>query len=106
MSDLEKKFGLAMLDIYQRAKSEANYPANLFFGMLSDRGGLATAQYLINQDKPSDGYTNLYQRGRLDLTVEAVIFDNPVWHPLFTEEEMAKVKKRLNQYEYFKTKHR
>jgi hypothetical protein len=33
------------------------------------RGGLATAKYLINSPTPSVGYTHLYERARLDLTV-------------------------------------
>jgi hypothetical protein len=37
----------------------------------------------------SEGYTALWERGRLDLTVEALIHDNPQWHPLFTPEELA-----------------
>ena len=40
------------------------------------------------------------ERGRLDLTVEALIYDNTEWHPLFTEEELEIVRKRLIEYEY------
>jgi hypothetical protein len=68
--------------------------------MLGDKGGLATAKYLINALKPSDGYTHLYERGRLDLTVEAMVVENPKWHPLFTGEELTKAKKRLVDYGY------
>ena len=45
-----------MLDIYRRAKAEASYDATIVLGMVSKRGGLSTAQYLINTPKPSDGY--------------------------------------------------
>lgn len=100
MTPLERRFHDAMLDIYRRAKSEASYDATIFLGMVSKRGGLSTAQYLINTPKPSDGYTALYLRGRLDLTVEAVVVENPEWHELFTEEELAKAATRLKQYEY------
>jgi hypothetical protein len=68
--------------------------------MVSDKGGLSTAKYLINTPKPSDGYTHLYERGRLDLTVEAMIVENPKWYPLFTVEEIAAAKKRLIKYGY------
>ena len=80
---LEQQFHGAMLTIYRRAKSEANYTASIFFNMLEDRGGLATAKYLINAPKVSDGYTALWERKRLDLTVEAVIHDNCKWHSLY-----------------------
>jgi hypothetical protein len=98
--NLSKKFDTAMFDIYRRAKSEAGYNATIFLGMLNDRGGLSTAKYLINAPKPSDGYTNLYERGRLDLTVEAMIVENPKWHSLFTPEEVDKARRRLRQYNY------
>jgi hypothetical protein len=96
----EAAFDHAMMEIYQRAKAEAHYTASIFHRMLCQRGGLATARQLINDDKPSDGYTALWERGRLDLTVEAVILDNPRWHALFSDEEMRKVRKRLRDYKY------
>jgi hypothetical protein len=69
MSNLEAQFERAMFEIYQRAKSGAKYNATIFLQMVTTRGGIDTARYLINQPKPSDGYTHLYERGRLDLTV-------------------------------------
>jgi hypothetical protein len=106
MADIEKQFDEAMLTIYRRAKSEAKYTASIFFNMLSERGGLATAKYLINAKHPSDGYTHLHERGRLDLTVEAIVIEEKRWHPLFTEDELAKARKRLSDYEYKpKTEH-
>lgn len=100
MQDLSKQFDVAMFEIYRRAKSEASYNATIFLRMVSDRGGLSTAKQLINAPKPSEGYTHLYERGRLDLTVEAMIVENPKWHELFTEEELAKASLRLKQYRY------
>jgi hypothetical protein len=40
------------------------------------------------------------QRGRLDLTVEAVIWDNREYQELFTEDELKIIKKRLVDYNY------
>ena len=40
-------------------------------------------------------------RGRLDLTVEAIIFDNPDYQTLFSKDELAIIKKRLTEYGYF-----
>jgi len=101
MPDLKAQFDRAMEDIYIRAKAEANYTASIFHRMLCERGGLATATYLINERQVSEGYAALWERGRLDLTVEAVVYDNPKWHPLFTAEELDKVRKRLKEYGYF-----
>ena len=100
MKNLERRFDGAMFDIYRRAKAEAGYNATIFLGMLSDRGGLATAKFLINSLKPSDGYTHLFERGRLDLTVEALVVENQDWHPLFLPDELDKARKRLIDYGY------
>ena len=88
--DLEKEFDLAMLGIYTRAKTEVTYNSRAFFDMLDRNRGVVTAKTLINLSKPSDGYTAIYDRERLDLTVEAVVVTNPRWHSLFTPEELQK----------------
>src|SRR3954451_24040180 len=98
MQGLSKQFDAVMFDIYRRAKSEAGYSATIFLGMLNSKGGLSTAKYLINSPKPSDGYTNLYERGRLDLTVEAVVVENAKWHVLFTNDELSTARRRLMAY--------
>lgn len=100
MPDLEVKFTEAMFGIYRRAKTEANYPANIFLQMVTDNGGRRTAKTLINASRPSDGYTALYERSRLDLTVEALVVENPRWHSLFEPEELARARQRLKAYRY------
>lgn len=100
VAKLADEFSRAMFEIYRRAKVEAKYPANIFLQMLTDRGGIDTAKFLINQPQPSDGYTHLYERGRLDLTVEAEVVENEKWHSLFTSEEIDKARRRLVQYGY------
>jgi hypothetical protein len=100
MADLQAQFTEAMFDIYRRAKAEANYPANIFLKMLVDNGGLATAKTLINATRPSDGYTALHLRKRLDLTVEAVVVEHSRWHSLFAPEELDRSRKRLIAYGY------
>lgn len=100
MVERNAAFDQAMFEIYRRAKDEANYPANIFLKMLIDTDGLTTAKMLINASKPSDGYTALYMKGRLDLTVEAVVTENAQWTALFTDEEIRKAKKRLLDYRY------
>lgn len=98
--DCGAPFDAAMFDIYRKAKEEAGYQATLFLQMLSNRGGLSTAKYLINTTKPSDGYTALSERNRLDLTVEALVVENRRWHKCFSSEELDKARARLKQYGY------
>jgi hypothetical protein len=97
---LESEFDAAMMDVYRRAKDEAHYPANQFLSMLLQQRGLRTAQTLLHVKGVSTGYTALYERGRLDLTVEAVIIDNPKFHVLFTAEELEIARARLRDYKY------
>jgi hypothetical protein len=97
---LLKKFDQAMFDVYRRAKSEAKYNASVFLNMLTKDGGWLTAKSLINASRQSDGFTALHLAGRLDLTVEAVVTENAIWHPLFTEEEIEKARHRLVQNKY------
>lgn len=95
----EVQFHEAMLDIYRRAKAEAGYNATRFLGMVADRGGLDTARYLLNAATVSEGYTALWERGRLDLTVEAMILGSE-WRSLFGKQEQQAAVDRLRQYGY------
>ena len=96
-SKLEADFDAAMLDIYRRAKSDAHYTATRFLGMVVERGGLETARYLLHAPTVSDGYTALWERGRLDLTVEVLILE-PKWRTLFSDAERQIAVARLREY--------
>jgi len=97
--DVQAQFDQAMQDVYVNALKYCNYKATYFFQMLNERGSLATARYLITTDTPSDGFTKLWECGRLDLTVEATVLD-PDFESLFTEEERELARERLRQYGY------
>lgn len=99
-TELENRFDRAMMDIYRRAKVEARYNATRYFQMLTEHRGLETARILLHADTVSEGYTALWERGRLDLTVEALIHDHPEYRPLFTPEELAAARARLAEYQY------
>lgn len=98
-TDLERRFDAAMMGIFHRALDEVNYRATRFHQMLCDHGGLETAKLLLHSSHVSEGYTALWERKRLDLTVEALILE-PEWQELFTEQEQAKAEKRLKDYGY------
>lgn len=100
-SKLEVAFDAAMMEIYVRAKTEAGYTSTIFHKMLLEKRGIATAKQLINATTVFVGYTALWERGRLDLTVEAEVHDNERWHVLFGDDELKRVKKRLLDYGYF-----
>jgi hypothetical protein len=97
---LEKDFEKAMWELYYAMLNEAGYESRALRRMLREHGGKETAQRLIRTTKLSNGYGNLYQLGRLDLTVEALIHDNPRWHPLFSKQELKKLQQRLIRFGY------
>ena len=88
-----------MMNIYRRALIECHYNATRFLQMLYEHRGVETARILLRASDVSDGYVALWERGRLDLTVEAVILDEQ-WHPLFSDDEREIAGKRLTEYGY------
>ena len=99
LTEAKHQFNEAMLDIYRRAKAEADYNATRFLRMVLERGGLETAQYLLRASTVSDGYTALWERNRLDLTVEAMILRSE-WRGLFSDVDRQIAVKRLREYGY------
>lgn len=86
-----------MVAVYKRAKQEAGYNATRFLQMLSEQGGVETAHQLLLASGVSDGFTALWQAGRLDLSVEHhVLLDE--FNELFTEEERDIARHRLADY--------
>lgn len=96
MSDA-KAFGQAMHEVYVRARKEAGYNASRFLAMLEERGGLETARQLLYAEGVSDGFVQLWERRRLDLTVEFLILQ-PQWSGLFTDQERSIARRRLEEY--------
>ena len=96
---MESDFARSMRDIYLRAKSEAGYNATYFLQMLSTLGPIETARRLVTTDHPSDGFTTLWERDRLDLTVEAHVIQDR-FRTLFTDAEREAANQRLAQYGY------
>jgi hypothetical protein len=94
---LAREFDSAMLGIYQRALSEAHYKATRFLQMVHENGGVETASRLLPH--MSEGFAELWQRNRLDLTVEALVIQ-PKWRPLFSSEQLDAAEQRLRECGY------
>lgn len=93
----DKAFDRAMLGIYEEAKS-FGYRPTMFRKMLADLGGVETARRLIRGSATS-GFEKLWENGRLDLSVEALLL-RPEWRPLFSDEERGLARRRLRQFDY------
>lgn len=97
MTDAERKFNVAMMDIYRTAKKECGYNATRFMQMVAEKGGVAAAKQLISKDGGTDGFATLWEHGRLDLSVEAHVLKEE-YKELFKEEERKMCRDRLSEF--------
>jgi hypothetical protein len=100
MSDtLEGAFHEAMVGVYRRAKDECGYNATRFLRMVTELGGLGAAKRLLAAKELSEGFVKLWELGRLDISMEALVLE-PKWQELFTEEELMSARQRLEDCRY------
>jgi hypothetical protein len=95
--NLETRFNGEMVNIYRKALTLAHYKATKFLEMVTMQGGLATAKALLHTPCLPDGFAELWQRGRLDLTMEYMLVQAP-WNSLFSEEELRVARERLEAH--------
>ncbi|APU16133.1 GmrSD restriction endonuclease domain-containing protein [Actinoalloteichus fjordicus] len=93
-------FDAAIRRLYERARSEAGYHASHLLRMISEYGGVATARKILRAPAVSDGFAAMWERGRLDLTVEALIIE-PGHRRWFPDVEVETARRRLEQFGYF-----
>lgn len=94
---LERKLQRAMVAIYEECKAELGYNATAFIRLVSDIGAVETARRLVNSATPSDGFMLLYEKGRLDLSVEALVLE-PEYASLFDEATLERAEGRLREF--------
>lgn len=100
MTDLEAQFQNAILKLYDDSNKAINYRPTRLMEMSNELGAVQAARQLISKpDDPSSGFMKLWEKGRLDLSVEALIL-KPEFAPLFTEEEREKARQYLREYKY------
>lgn len=97
MKKLENLFHEEMLQIYYQAKKHCNYNATRFFQMVNEKGGLTTAKVLLSNQESQSGLTTLWECGRLDLSMEALVIA-PRFEELFSLEEREMARERLMGY--------
>ena len=97
---LEAEFTQALEGTVEAAKAH-KYVPTYFIQMLAEYGGVETAKRLLAKPGPQAGLFELYNLGLLHESMEAVIWDNPRFHKLFTKAEMEEVKRRLEDMGYF-----
>lgn len=75
------------------------YRPTTFKRMLDELGGFETVNRVLASGKPSDGFTKLWELGRLDLTCEAIIVETK-WRRHFDANLLAKAEKLLGEMRY------
>lgn len=98
-SSVEKKFARRMRDNYKRAGRETGYWGNYFNRDLVNLGAVVTAKKMLRPPKKkganTGGLQKLIDAGRTDLSIETTVLEKQ-FRGLFTEEELAEAKRRLD----------
>ena len=97
--NLTQQFESDMYNIYHQACKEG-YTPSYFLRIVDEQGGIDAARVLINRKKPTDGFRKLWELGRLDLSAEALVKNNPRYHGLFSQQTIQNATRRLKLYGY------
>ena len=94
--NIEDKFYIEMRDALNEANEVCGYNATRCKAMLNEMGAVETARKLIGtaNDNLRDGFITMWEKKRLDLTIEYLIL-KPEYEPLFTDEELNICRDRL-----------
>lgn len=97
-NSLEKTFDAEMRNIFDEA-SKLGYRPMYFLRMVQQLGGLEAARRLIDSPTPAEGFTRLFELGRIDLSVEAIASQER-FRTLFTDEQLRRAADRLKEVNY------
>jgi hypothetical protein len=80
-----------------RLEREVGYNPTRFQQMVAEHGGVEAARRVVRGPDASDGFTKLWETGRLALSVEAHVL-LPRFTDLFTDLERRRARSRLERY--------
>ena len=92
--DFEKRIDLAIKEMFK-----IGYKPHIFMEMRINYGTVEAIKRLIRSEEVPSGFTTLWEKQRLDLSVENVI-QEPEWTNLFTDEDRQSARKRLKDYNF------
>lgn len=95
----DEKFTRFLESKAAEAKQALKYNPNHFLAMLRSNGGYATVSKLLVSKTPSDGFTKLWEGGRLDLSIEALVVETE-WGQFFDEKLLEQARYKLTQVGY------
>ena len=68
--------------------------------MLEEHGAVDATRRLIHRNEPSSTFKLLWEKKRLNLTVEAVIVTEHEWDPLFDDADRDAARQRLKAFHW------
>ena len=95
-NEIEDAFHREIEGTYYTA-AKLGYRASYFLKMIKVYGGLATAHRLLKAHDSQSGLSRLWELGRLDISVEALVLLER-WAGLFSDEERRVARERLEAY--------
>ena len=98
-SEMEDNFKRELLRAVDVCISRCRYRPSYFLQMLENYGAVGTAVKLVTANKFREGFTKLWELGRLDLSAEAIMLRSP-YRQLFSKEVLDKASERLTALGY------
>lgn len=97
-----RKLAMELQDEFLRAIRECidigHYPVR-FLHMLGDHGPVITAVHFVMTHQDPEGFESLIVSGRMDLSVEAIILQEP-YRLLFVPEVLERAEHKLREVGY------
>jgi hypothetical protein len=95
-AEIEARFHGRMLSILEAAMRDVRYDAVHVRTLLEAHGGIVAARAVLAQPGLAGGLAELAAAGRPDLSIEALLLEEP-FDALFTAEELAAARERLGR---------
>src|SRR5882672_8198789 len=98
MDEAELDFRSALQDTVKECR-KIRYSPTGFMGMITSSSAFEAVRTLLAKKTPSEGFTTLWEKGRLDLSVEAIVL-KPEWRGYFQPSELDTARRRLAEVKY------
>ena len=96
---LAEEFENEVLEGCKVLSRKYHYTPTYFIQMVYEQGAVNAAKALLRSKEPAEGLFTLWELGRLDLSIEAMALMRK-YRSLFTPDELATAKNRLDDLDY------
>ncbi len=79
-------FHKIVVNAYNTARKECGYNASVFIQLINEHGAVKVAKDFLSKNHATTGFEKLWEKGRLDLTIEASVL-LPQYKSIFSKEE-------------------